>query len=78
MPAYCVTLMPDSTSLKPISHFRSDLHAQKRLTPIRTAHKFRRHDDDRKTRDENRKALLGWGKRARVVERSHHLNRSPA
>jgi len=37
-----------------------------------------RHDDDRENHHENRKALAGFGSRARVVERPHHLNRSPA
>ena len=37
----------------------------------------RRHDEVRETDHENRKAFLGFGSRARVVERSHHLEPKP-
>ena len=37
-----------------------------------------RHDLDRENHHENHEAQAGFGRRARVVERSQLLNRSPA
>ena len=63
---------------RPFDPVWTDFPSKTPLTAAQLSRISPPHERDHQTHRENQSTLGGLGSRARVVERSHHLNRSPA